>query len=130
MNYIQEAIEILAYNAMRDIGDSHIEWAYTWFFRDDELLKKPYVVKGVEGMVDWKVSKAIKEARKQNANGVVVYHNHPNGIAWPSDEDIIEAKSARKKFAKEGIAFHDCLLITETEWIGGLHDTLYYGGKI
>lgn len=52
------------------------------------LLKFELVAKGVVNEVSISVRKIVEVAVKHNAVSVIIAHNHPNGVALPSPDDI------------------------------------------
>lgn len=52
------------------------------------LLKFDLVAKGVVNEVSINVRKVVEVAMKHNAVSVIIAHNHPNGVALPSPDDI------------------------------------------
>ena len=58
----------------------------------------------------------IKEALKRNSSAVILAHNHPNGLAFPSDADIALTKTLRKLLNSIEINVLDHLIVTHNAY--------------
>jgi DNA repair protein RadC len=54
----------------------------------------------------------VKEALKRNSSAVILAHNHPNGLAFPSEADIILTKNLIKLLNSIEINVLDHLIVT------------------
>ena len=52
-----------------------------------------------------------------NASAVVLAHNHPSGLALPSEEDIIVTANIASVLEALDIAFVDHLIFSEDDWV-------------
>jgi DNA repair protein RadC len=58
----------------------------------------------------------VKEALKRNSSAVILAHNHPNGLAFPSEADIVLTKTLRKLFKSLEINLLDHLIVTHNAY--------------
>ncbi|BDW11918.1 UPF0758 protein [Polynucleobacter sp. SHI8] len=58
----------------------------------------------------------IKEALKRNSSAVILAHNHPNGLAFPSEADIALTKTLRKLLNSIEINVLDHLIVTQNAY--------------
>jgi DNA repair protein RadC len=54
----------------------------------------------------------VKEALKRNSSAVILAHNHPNGLAFPSEADIVLTKNLIKLLNSIEINVLDHLIVT------------------
>ncbi|MBR5473603.1 MAG: RadC family protein [Clostridia bacterium] len=58
-----------------------------------------------------------KTALGFNATAVVLCHNHPNGIALPSDNDLLFTKDTADTLAKIGVQLIDHVVLSDTDFV-------------
>jgi len=58
----------------------------------------------------------VKEALKRNSSGVILAHNHPNGLAFPSEADIVLTKNLIKLLKSIEINVLDHLIVTQNAY--------------
>lgn len=63
------------------------------------------------------IRRLVQEALNANASGVVVAHNHPNGIALPSKEDISATVFLRDTLDALDILLVDHIIIADDDFI-------------
>ena len=59
----------------------------------------------------------VKEALKTNATAVVLCHNHPNGIAVPSDSDVSLTEQSAKTLSNIGVQLIDHIIVADTDFV-------------
>ena len=59
--------------------------------------------------------KAVQSALTNNAASAILVHNHPNGKAFPSGEDIHATNRAKMILESLGITLMEHFIVTETE---------------
>lgn len=59
----------------------------------------------------------VKEALKTNATAVVLCHNHPNGIAVPSDSDVSITEQSAKTLSNIGVQLIDHIIVADTDFV-------------
>ncbi len=62
------------------------------------------------------VRTAVEYAYKQKACSVVISHNHPDGIACPTDSDMRVTDELRVAFRLMGISFDGHFVVAEDDW--------------
>lgn len=58
-----------------------------------------------------------KTALNCGATAVVLCHNHPNGIAIPSDSDVTVTKNASETLSKIGVQLIDHIVVSDTDFV-------------
>ncbi len=58
-----------------------------------------------------------REAMLRNASAVVLAHNHPNGLARPSDEDINTSNWLREALQPLGVTLLDHIIVADDQFI-------------
>ena len=64
-----------------------------------------------------------------NASAVILAHNHPSGLAFPSAEDKLVTNNIAYVLESLGIAFVDHLIFSENDWISMVQSGLYLPGR-
>jgi DNA repair protein RadC len=54
----------------------------------------------------------VKEALKRNSSSIILAHNHPNGLAFPSEADIVLTKTLQKLLIPLEINVIDHIIVT------------------
>lgn len=83
---------------------------------DDNLcfIKEQLITEGTIGKVEVNTRKFTDFIIKNNCNRVVIAHNHPNGLAIPSKEDIATTAELIKIFDKLEISLVDHIIVGRT----------------
>lgn len=63
------------------------------------------------------VRKVVETALNTNASSVVLAHNHPGGLAIPSNEDIQTTKSIAAALQAVDVNFVDHILVTDDDYV-------------
>ena len=58
------------------------------------------------------ITNILMIALKTNSGGLILAHNHPCGVRWPSEEDKAITKKIKLACETVGLRFHDHLVIT------------------
>lgn len=80
-----------------------------------KLIRTVLLGEGDQGGVAVPVAKAVSMILKQNASGVILAHNHPNGVAVYSAEDYEYTLKLKRALQLLDIELLDHILVTETE---------------
>ena len=83
--------------------DAKIEYLEVDYEKDGEVIGKKIIATGTKNHVDWNCSNVINEAKKIQADKVVLIHNHPSGNINASEQDRITKEEVSKKMDKENI---------------------------
>ena len=59
----------------------------------------------------------VKKALDSNATAVVLCHNHPNGIALPSESDVQLTKNAAQTLLGIGVQLIDHVMVADTDFV-------------
>ena len=81
------------------------------------LLKRFKINEGNSGGVDFDVRKIAVNALSSNAVSVVLAHNHPSGLALPSQEDCAGTEEVREALAAIGVALADHIIVADNDYI-------------
>lgn len=71
------------------------------------------------------VRKIVEAALSLNASTVVLAHNHPSGMALPSDEDILTTQRVAMALDAVGILLADHVVVADDDYVS-LADSGYY----
>ena len=72
------------------------------------------------------INKMVRIALDNNASGVIVAHNHPNGTEYPSPEDLNTTMRLERLFTEIGINFIDHYVVSDTK-ISSIKEKNIYG---
>lgn len=59
----------------------------------------------------------VKRVLDSNATAAVLCHNHPNGIALPSDSDVLLTKQAAATLSNIGVQLIDHIVVCDTDFV-------------
>ena len=59
----------------------------------------------------------VKRALDSGATAVAICHNHPNGIALPSDSDVTITKQIADTLSKVGVQLIDHIVVVDTDFV-------------
>ena len=72
---------------------------------------------GTSSKVSFEIKDVVAAALKGGTDSVVLCHNHPNGMAMPSREDLQATENIVRALGLVKIQLRDHLILTETEYI-------------
>ena len=81
------------------------------------LLKRFKVNEGCAAGVDFDVRKIVVNAISSNASMVVLAHNHPSGVALPSDEDCAGTEAVREALDVVSVKLVDHIIVADNDFI-------------
>ncbi len=81
-----------------------------------KLLGCDLVSEGSLGAVQLMIRELLAVALKYHATGVVLAHNHPFGVALPSDDDILATKRLKEVLFGSELMLVDHLIFDSTEF--------------
>lgn len=109
MGYKNEAVVLLSMDSRR------------------KVLNCTTVFEGSVSATEINVRLVLQQALLDNATVVVIAHNHPNGYAFPSEEDIVATQRLGKALAMAGIRLIDHLIFSDDDFLSmSQTDTLQY----
>lgn len=71
------------------------------------------------------VRKIVETALAVNATSVVLSHNHPSGLAIPSDEDVLTTKRVAVALDAVGILLVDHIVVADDDYVSIAESGLY-----
>lgn len=71
---------------------------------------------GTSNQVNVEVKEVVSAALRGGTDGVVLSHNHPNGVALPSPEDVRATGEIARALGLVGIHLLDHIILTDTEY--------------
>ncbi len=74
-----------------------------------------YVTEGSLKMAQVDIRKAAQLALQNNAESVIIVHNHPDGVATPSRSDVEATKALINAFGTIGIRVADHIIVNDSE---------------
>lgn len=92
------------------------------FSSNGRLLCTEKISNSFSTMSEISTKKMYKLAVQYNASFAVLAHNHPNGIAAPSDKDLITTKQIRETLALLGVKLVDHWIVTDEECVSILSE--------
>lgn len=105
--------ELYKYLCAIFLGEYEEKAYMVMFGKNGKLLGHELIGDGIYDQSRIGVKKAIKKARSAGAEGVIIAHNHPNGIDRPSSYDISEAEKIEIIFRNAGIKVLDNFLVAD-----------------
>lgn len=77
---------------------------------------------------DFSTRAIVEAALYDNATAVIIAHNHTNGIALPTDEDIAATRKIEAALALVGVTLFDHLVVADDDFISFADDG-YFNNK-
>ncbi len=74
-----------------------------------------FVSEGTVGIAQLDVRKVVETALRDNADSIILAHNHPSGVAAPSRKDIETTQAVIKAFEPIGIRVSDHIILSDSE---------------
>lgn len=113
--------QIIRFMQHRFIGDQ-IEKIYLLLFDNGlKLLECTCISEGTVNQANISPSMIVKRALLKNASSVMLAHNHPNGVAIPSNEDIEATQILRQLLEAMGIQLMDHVLFAGERYVSVMH---------
>lgn len=81
------------------------------------LLDFEFLSEGDLSSVGLSMRNLVKTVLSNNATAAVICHNHPNGIALPSNSDVELTKQVAQSLSNVGVQLIDHIIICETDFI-------------
>ena len=80
------------------------------------LLRSSFLSKGTTNAAAVHIPRIVSEVLKCGGTGVVLAHNHPRGIALPSNQDILVTQEIQKALHVVQLELIDHLIFTEDDY--------------
>ena len=85
--------------------------------RKGKLLACKRLGEGDMSSANLDIRRMIENAILFSASGVVLAHNHPSGIALPSEDDYIATNQAKAALATIGVALLDHIILADGDFV-------------
>ena len=76
-----------------------------------------HTLQGKEGRVDIEPRDVVAAALKDDANKIVIGHNHPNGQLLASDADLQLTERLRSLLEEVGVTLLDHIVFADSSWV-------------
>ena len=76
------------------------------------------------------IRRIVEHALNMNASAVVLAHNHPNGIALPSDEDVHTTRVLSNALIAVDVALLDHIIYSDDEFISMRQSNYFVGESV
>lgn len=106
------AYEILRY----DIENQEKEILIALYLKGNQLISKKIITIGTDNQTLISEKEIIRQAIKENSQGIIIAHNHPSGECHPSREDRLATNKLKEVCKNLDFTFIDHLIITKTEY--------------
>ena len=63
------------------------------------------------------IRRVVELALLTSASAVVLAHNHPSGVALPSEEDQIATQQVREALATIGVVMVDHIIVADNDFV-------------
>ena len=90
-----------------------------------KLLGVRKISEGGPAGTDICVRQIMSAALSYNASAVVLAHNHPSGVATPSDEDVSTTLYLRKYLQGVNVHVYDHVILTDEDMVS-MRDSGYF----
>lgn len=82
----------------------------------NRLIVIKELARGTVNSTMYDARKLLEYAMRHNASGVILSHNHPHGIAQPSEADLESTRQARNLLNKIGIKLLDHIIFNDDSY--------------
>lgn len=82
-----------------------------------ELLNIDCINEGSPNSVNIDTRRVLEIVLQTHANNVIVAHNHPGGLAYPSDDDIQATQLLRDTLTKANVRLLDHIIVSDDQYI-------------
>ena len=111
---------------LRSLSDEHFRVAY--LNRQGRLLEDTLIAEGTVDTVSPHIRSIVTRALQTNASALIAAHNHPSGVAQPSDADKLLTRDLIAACHPLGVKVLDHIIVTENGYFSfadtGLLDEL------
>jgi DNA repair protein RadC len=99
------------------IGHKENEVLYAIFLNaKNEVLNLKALGEGTVAQASAFPRKIVEEALKQKATSIILAHNHPGGVAEPSDHDVAITREITKALALVDISLQDHIILAAKDY--------------
>ena len=101
----------------RYIGETQEKIGVMCLDAKGSLLNFAFLSEGDLSSVGLSMRELAKTVLSCSATAAVLYHNHPNGIAVPSDSDVSLTEQAAETLCKIGVQLIDHVIVGDTDFV-------------
>lgn len=109
----RKAVKVV-YGMLKDLG--HEEVWVAFLTKSNVVISAEMLFKGSLDTVVISPKTIIAKALSCNAASVIMYHNHPSGVTYPSTNDIKQTQSLKKACQLMEINLLDHIIISKGEY--------------
>jgi DNA repair protein RadC len=115
---ISSSQEVMQF-ALAQLGGKQRECLMALYLSDgNRLLHHAIVTEGTVNRTAFYPREVVRQGLVYNATGVIIVHNHPEGEAVPSEQDLEMTRKLEEIAAPLGIKLHDHVIVTPTQAYG------------
>ena len=85
--------------------------------RKGKLLACKRLGEGSASAVNLDIRKLVENALLSSASSVILAHNHPSGVALPSDDDHTATQQARAALEAIGVQLADHIIVADGDFV-------------
>ena len=82
-----------------------------------KLLSCRCITKGTVTSSPLQVRQVVENALYSGADSVLLAHNHPSGVALPSQADVVVTRQVREALAPLGIVLRDHIIVADRDYV-------------
>lgn len=117
--------EVCEYLLRQYIGYNKEVFSVVSFSGSGRMLGFDVLSKGNVSEVNISVREIVETVLKQNAVCAIIAHNHPDGVAVPSDEDIAVTRNIQSALSHINIRLLDHIIISGSDYVSMAQSRLY-----
>ena len=117
--------EVCEYLLRQYIGYNKEVFSVVSFSSSGRMLGFDVLSKGNVSEVNISVREIVETVLKQNAVCAIIAHNHPDGVAVPSNEDIAVTKKIQSALSHINIRLLDHIIISGSDYVSMAQSRLY-----
>ena len=100
-------------SAIRFSSQEHL---LCWYFsKNSQLIQKKILQSNSPRICEVKLSSLFGPLKKGNVHSLLLAHNHPSGIVYPSRADILATKKIESLCFERQIILNDHLIVTPNQ---------------
>ncbi len=84
---------------------------------NSRVMRATKVHEGSFDSVSFNIAKIVRSLVSSGAAGVVIAHNHPSGVAIPSQRDLDSTEKLKRALESVGIMFVDHIILGENDYV-------------
>ncbi len=82
-----------------------------------KVIRTTKVHEGSFDSVSFSIAKVVRSLVASGARGVIIAHNHPSGVALPSERDLDSTEKLKHALNSVGIDFIDHIILGENDYV-------------